>query len=132
MRAMPVTMDGREYRVLVVYNSLVRAFELLEGENAGEMLSGRYERDLIGSQYAYEMQIEPDPEHVGDYDDFYEAITAPQSTHSVTMPYGQSTITFAARIISGTDQFVGTVGGVKHWKALTVQFVPIQPQRSAT
>ena len=44
-----IVMDGKAYRVRVVYPSLSREFELLEGPNASTMLSGRNERDLLGT-----------------------------------------------------------------------------------
>ena len=128
--SMGITLDGRTYDVRIVYNTLVRAFELAEGENAGAMLSGRYERDLIGTGYSYQLAVEPNPLNRADYDAFYEAITVPTPTHTVVMPYGQSTIEFVARVISGQDVFGGTVGGKKLWRGLTVDFVANQPQRA--
>ena len=132
MGSMGITMDGRTYDVRVVYNTLVRAFELAEGENAGAMLSGRYERDLIGTGYSYQLAVEPNPLNRADYDAFYEAITAPTPTHTVTMPYGQTTITFTARVVRGQDVFGGTVGGKKLWRGLTVEFIANSPQRTVS
>lgn len=128
--SMGITLDGRTYDVRIVYNTLVRAFELAEGENAGAMLSGRYERDLIGTGYSYQLAVEPNPLNRADYDAFYEAITAPTPTHTVVMPYGQTTITFTARVASGQDVFGGTVGGKKLWRGLTVDFIANAPQRT--
>ena len=128
--SMGITMDGRTYDVRVVYNTLVRAFELAEGENAGAMLSGRYERDLIGTGYSYQLAVEPNPLNRADYDAFYEAITAPTPTHTITMPYGQTTITFSARVESGQDVFGGTVGGKKLWSGLVVNFISNAPYRT--
>ena len=89
-----VTMDGKSYRLRVRYNTMERAFELRSGDNEGYMLSGRHERDLLGTGYSYQFSVEPDPRHPEDYDAFYEAISAPVDSHEITMPYGQSTITF--------------------------------------
>lgn len=128
--SMGITLDGRTYDVRIVYNTLVRAFELAEGENAGAMLSGRYERDLIGTGYSYQLAVEPSPLNRADYDAFYEAITAPTPTHTVVMPYGQGTISFVARVVSGQDVFGGTVGGKKLWRGLTVDFIANAPYRT--
>ena len=49
-----ILMDGTTYKVRVVYNSLVRSFELRSGENEDYMISGRHERDLLGTGYAYQ------------------------------------------------------------------------------
>ena len=131
MAAMSLMMDGIEYHVRIVYNSLVRAFELLEGVNAGEMLSGRYERDLIGTRYTYEMAIEPDPQHLEDYDALYDALSDPISSHSITVPYGQTTLTYNAMIESGTDTYKGKLAGMHRWGGLTVIFKAISVQRES-
>ena len=128
---MGIRMDGIDYDVRVVYNTLVRSFELIEGENAATMLSGRYERDLIGTGYSFSMGIEPNPLNRAAYDAFYEAISAPTPTHTITVPYGQTTMTFSARVESGSDTFNGVTGGRKLWSGLVVNFIYISPQRGA-
>lgn len=127
--AQQLSMDGTTYRVRIVYDTLVRSFELLEGVNAGEMLSGRHERDLLGTGYTYQMQVEPDPRYPTDYDAFFEAISAPVDSHTIIMPYGQSTITYEAMVESGQDTYQGTVAGQTKWRGLTVQYRYIEPQR---
>lgn len=127
--AQQLNMDGTTYRVRIVYDTLVRSFELLEGVNAGEMLSGRHERDLLGTGYTYQMQVEPDPRYPTDYDAFFEAISAPVDSHTIIMPYGQTNITYEAMVESGQDTYRGIVGGRTKWRGLTVQYRYIKPQR---
>lgn len=127
--AQQLNMDGTTYRVRIVYDTLIRSFELLEGVNAGEMLSGRHERDLLGTGYTYQMQVEPDPRYPTDYDAFFEAISAPVDSHTINMPYGQTTITYEAMVESGQDTYRGIVGGRTKWRGLTVQYRYIEPQR---
>lgn len=127
--AQQLNMDGTTYRVRIVYDTLIRSFELLEGVNAGEMLSGRHERDLLGTGYTYQMQVEPDPRYPTDYDAFFEAISAPVDSHTIIMPYGQSTITYEAMVESGQDTYRGIVSGRTRWRGLTVQYRYIEPQR---
>ena len=127
--AQQLNMDGTTYRVRIVYDTLVRSFELLEGVNAGEMLSGRHERDLLGTGYTYQMQVEPDPLCPTDYDAFVDAISAPVDSHIIIMPYGQSTITYEAMVESGQDTYRGIVSGRTRWRGLTVQYRYIEPQR---
>lgn len=125
-----IVMDGVTYRLRVVYDSLIRAFELMEGVNAGEMISGRHERDLLGTGYTYQMQVEPDPRYPQDYDAFFHAISAPVDSHTIVMPYGQTTITYEAMIESGQDTYQGMVAGRARWRGLTVQYRYIEPQRT--
>ena len=132
MELMTILMDGVTYRVRVVYNTLVRAFELIEGPNAGEMLSGRHERDLIGTKYTYEMGVEPDPRYQSDYDAFFEALSNAVVSHTITVPNGQGTLTFAAMIESGSDTYRGKLGGQRRWGGLTVTFKAISVQKEPT
>ena len=128
---MRLTMDGRDFRVRIVYNTLARAFELIEGVNAGDMFSGRHERDLRGTGFTYEMAIEPDPDFPGDYDELFDALSEPVDSHVITVPYGQGTLTYAAEIVSGQDTYGGALSGVNQWGGLTVSFRYISPQKEA-
>lgn len=126
-----ITMDGKKYRVRLVYDTMLRSFSLESGGNEGYMLSRRHERDLIGTGYSYEMGVEPDKRWPEDYDAFWEAISAPVDSHEITLPYGQSTITFQAEVQSGEDRYQGRLAGKTRWSGLTVRYAPIEPQRQA-
>lgn len=126
-----VTVDGREYRVRVIYGSLRRSFAVVEGPNSGQAITAKYIRDIIGTGYSYTLDIEPDPRYPQDYDDFYEVITAPVESHSVIMPYGQDVLEFAAAVESGEDTLGPTLVGVTRWTGLSVTFTAIKPQREA-
>ena len=132
MELMTILMDGVTYRVRVVYNTLVRAFELIEGPNAGEMRSGRHERDLIGTKYTYEMGVEPDPRYQSDYDAFFEAISDPVDSHSITVPNRQGTLTYQAMIERGSDTYRGRLAGQRRWGGLVVTFKAISVQKEPT
>ena len=127
-----ILMDGTAYKVRVVYNSLVRSFELRSGENEDYMISGRHERELLGTGYAYQLAVEPDPAHPEAYDAFYEAISSPVPSHKITMPYGQGTLEFDAEILSGEDRLLGKLAGVNRWTGLVVDFQPLSLQRKPT
>lgn len=125
----PIIMDGITYRVRVVYDTMQRNFTLLSGANAGTMLSQREERDLIGTGFSYDMNIEPDPQYIEDYDAFYQAISAPVDTHTITLPYGQTTITYEAMIEGGTDTYRGKLGNKNMFHGLRITCRYIEPQR---
>ena len=129
---MQILMDGITYRLNVRYETLGRNFRLDEGQNAGKMLSGDYTRALMCTYYDYSMAVEPDPRYPADYDAFYEAISAPVSSHSITLPYGQSTITYEAMVSEGADLLRGKVANRTRWGGLQVQFTAKKPQRTPT
>ena len=125
-----ITVDGTAYNVRVTFDSMERNFEIVEGSNTGQAITKREIRDVIGTAYAYSMQIEPDPAHQDDYDSFYQKITEPVEYHTVILPYGQTGITFQARIISGGDKYKGKIAGKHRWGNMSVEFLPMQPQRT--
>ena len=127
---MKIVMDGMTYDLRVQYETIGRSFRLEDGENAGKMISGLYERDLVGTYYDYSMSVEPEPGSEADYDVFYEAISAPVQSHSITMPYGQGTMTFDAMVYKGTDLYRGMVAGQRKWAGLQVTFSAKGPQRT--
>ena len=129
---MTIVMDGVTYRLRVRYETLGRNFHLDDGENADYMLSGLYQRDLLGTYYDYTMEVEPDPRYPEDYDSFFDAISAPVPSHTLTLPYGQSTMTFQAMVTEGSDLYRGQVAGRRRWGGLQVQFTAQKPQREPT
>ena len=81
-----IDMDGIHYNVRCKFDTLDRSFRLVEGVNAGDMLSGRHERDLTGTYYDYSLYVEPEPKDRAAYDSFYQAISAPINSHMGRAP----------------------------------------------
>lgn len=129
---MQIVMDGVTYRLRVRYETLGRSFRIEDGDNAGNMLSGLYKRDLMGTYYDYAMEVEPDPAAPQDYDSFFDAISAPVPNHSITLPYGQTTITYDAMVTEGSDLYRGRLAGRERWGGLQVQFTAQKPQKEPT
>ena len=130
MAAMTIVMDSTTYHLAVQFGSMSRSFSFIEGQNTGMALSGRTILDTIGTNYAYSMDVEPLRGYPNEYDSFFQAISSPSRIHSVTLPYGQTTISFDCYILGGSDKLKDRRGSTWVWGGLTVQFVPIQPQRS--
>lgn len=126
----PVVMDGITYRVRIKADPpLEESFEILEGENSLTLLSGEESPDILGTCYDHTLSVEPDPQYHGDYDSFFQAISAPVACHTITMPQGQGTITYRARVTAGSHQSRGVMRGVRRWSGLQVQFRALAPQR---
>lgn len=123
-----ITIDNVVYDVFSRLESLNRSFSFLEGENAGRALSGTEILDTIGTMYGYSLVIEPNLTNVSDYHALYEVLSSPDRVHDVTMPYGDSTISFRAKINSGSDVLNGRH---KVWRHLNISITPIAPQRES-
>lgn len=126
----PFTVDGIAYNVVVPQGGLTRSFEVLDGQNAGRLLSGRMVRDIIGTYYNYELQIETLSANPEEYDKLYQVLSAPTEAHTVTFPYGQDTLTFRAYVSSGSDTLRQIHKGRNYWEGLTVKFIAEAPQRA--
>lgn len=124
-----ITMDGKTYRVRILYPTVEETATLKNGPNAGEMLSGRQERDLVGTYYDHTLSVGPDPRYPQDYDQFFDDITAPVPSHSITMPHGQGTVTYEAMVSSARHTAAGVIAGVRRWRGLQVSFEGIRPAR---
>ncbi len=121
------SIDGTEYPNIHVV-SLKRSFSVLDGDNAGRLMSGEMSRDVIGTYYNYSVEIDPSGAAPETYDALYEVISAPQDSHLIIVPYGQTTLAFNAYVSNGEDALL-FVGGKNRWGNLTFNFVAMAPNR---
>lgn len=124
----PLKVDGVEYPGIHV-SSLKRSFSVLDGENAGRVMTYDMVRDVGGTFYNYSMTIDPDLSDLAEYDAFYEVISAPVDSHMIEVPYAQGTLVFKAYVSNGEDELL--LGHVQYneWVNLSVNFVAMSPQR---
>lgn len=123
-----LSLDGKEYPNLHVV-SLKRSFSVLDGDNAGRVMTGAMTRDIIGTYYNYSMEIDPVSSDLSEYDEFYEAISAPVDSHVLTVPYAQGTATFDAYVANGEDELASKYGSRNEWQNLTINFIAMKPKR---
>lgn len=125
---MRFTLDGTQYNVFVT--SLKRNADIKDGKNSATTLSGRFRRDVVGTFYSYEMEIGTNQTDPAEYDRLYEIFTAPKNEpHTITLPYGQSTLTFTAYITDVSDEMSLKNNRRTVWTGLTVRFEAEKPQR---
>lgn len=129
MLSYPITLDGVTYSTLHVMK-LTRNFSVLDGPNAGRMMDGSMTRDIIGTFYNYSVEIDPDAASRSDYDSFYEAISAPVDSHTLVVPYAQSTLTFQAYVTNGQDELTVMEPMANRWENLSFNFIAMAPQRT--
>lgn len=123
-----VTIDGVGYDVSV--KELKRSASILDGENAGRSKSGRMRRDIIGTYYNYTLTLNTKSLGQSEYDNLYQVLTAPEDSYIVSLPYGQTTLTFEAYISGTTDSLVSSRGGTNTWGELQVTFTAMAPART--
>jgi hypothetical protein len=120
------SLDGVEFNVDVI--KLDRSFAVTDTDNSGRTLDGGMHRDIIGTYYNYSMALETKSLDLASYDQLYEMLSAPITSHTLIVPYGQENLEFQAYVTSGADGLKKR--GVKNlWSGLTVSFIAMVPQR---
>ena len=123
-------LDGREYNVNVI--ELKRKFAVTDTENSGRTTDYVMHRDIIGTFYNYSMKVTPNGLDMVSYNQFYDAISNPSFTsHDITVPYGNETMTFKAYITQGEDDLI-IRNGKNLWglaEGLSINFIAMEPQR---
>ena len=122
-----VTIDGTPFDVGVEY--IKRQPRIEDGPNAGNSKRGDWIRDVYGTYYDYILAFDTSAGlSRADYDTLYSILTAPVEFHTLVVPYGQSTLSFAAGITGAEDNVIlmddGTV-----WGNLSITFRAKSPQR---
>ena len=125
-----VTIDGASFDVGVEY--IKRQARIEDGPNAGNSKRGDWIRDVYGTYYDYILAFATSAGlSRADYDTLYSILTAPVEFHTLVVPYGQSTLSFAAGITGAEDNVIlmddGTV-----WGNLSITFRAKSPQRVAS
>lgn len=119
-------IDGKTYNVEIA--SLTRKFSVLDSDKSSRSVAGDMRRSIIGTYYNYTMQINADSLSRAEYDELYEILSAPQESHTVVLPYGQTTISQKMYVTGGDDSLnVDDAGNV--WSGMSIDFVAMSAKR---
>ena len=121
-----ITIDGIGYKIGIIK---VTRKATINYENHGTTLDGIEHADPLGTYYDYEVTINTLALNVAEYDSLYEVLTAPVEYHFVTLPYGQESISFRARIKLSSDNINANYKNFRSWTGLKITFEAIEPQR---
>lgn len=122
-----VTIDSQTFSVGV--SKISRKAEIPDGPNEGTAKDYTWIRDVLGTAYSYTIYFDvANGLSPTDYDTLYYLLTEPVEFHTLTVPFGQSTITFSAGITSVSDNIILMDDG-NIWGDLSVTFKPQSPQR---
>jgi len=121
-----ITIDNEEFDVGI---TKITRKASLNSINLGTTLNGTKHYEIKGTYYDYEVSFNVKAMNLQDYDTLYELITAPVEYHIVTLPYGQSTITFKAKTSISNDSLVFNYASMRKWGGFTVTFEALELQR---
>lgn len=120
-------MDGVSYIGLFV-TKLTRTCSILDGDNAGRMLSGPMVRDIIGSFFSYEMEIDVQNCAEAVYDRFYEQVTRTNvDSHLCRFAYGQRYLKQQMYVAEVEDTLLRCDDSGNHWGEMKIKFVAMKP-----
>lgn len=127
-------LDGKEYSADIVFlpeQGIERKFNILDGDNAGRLQEkGRMYRDIIGTFFTYTIKIDTNRLSPQEYDELFETVSNPAvDSHTLVVPYGQTTLTFEAYITSGSDKLARRQNGINYWEGLSLDFVSMEAIR---
>lgn len=123
-----IIIDGTTFNVGIVKITRKASQRI---DNLGTTMDLRKHYDIRGTYYDYDVEFATKLVSIADYDNLYEALTTPQESHEVTLPYGQGTITFEARVSVASDVLIQSFTTFKKWGSIRVTFEALTPQKEA-
>lgn len=123
-----LTVDGREYRVHIIYPSLVETATLEEDNTGGVAQDGTLITALLGTRLGYELDVEPNADYPLDFDALYDTLKMPVPSHKVVMPDGQGTLELEVKVKAVKRTYYGQSAGYHRWKHLHLSYTPVSLQ----
>ena len=121
-----------------MFAQLKRKAEVRDTELTGMMLDGNLHRDILGTYFTYALDIVIAPGSViapggmSAYDTLYEAMTTASASHTITVPYNQTTVTLTAYIQTVEDELYQDSASGATWHRLHVEFTSVGPVKVPT
>lgn len=128
MSLMNMTIDGDTFDVGIIKVTRKPRKETL---TLGTTLDGTIHRAGVGTYFDYEVEIATKRCNVDEYDRLYEVLTDPVAEHSVTLPYGQETITIKADIDISDDSVISDYNTFRRWSSLKITFQSLEMSKVA-
>ena len=119
-------INGKPFDVTVAISDVEENFNVLDGDNAGRVMSGRMVRDIIGTYIGHKITFFNGKGNT-DFDALWDYLIAHSVDDYVTLEAadGQSSISYQAYYTSGTRKLQSAADGVNRWDELEVNFIPM-------
>jgi hypothetical protein len=125
-----IKLNGIEFDAEVAISSYNRSFNVLDGKNAGRVLTGRMIRDVIGTYIGHKIKVFRRGNNYKGLDDFWDYLVQHSVDGSVMLEAadGQKTISYEAYYTSGTQDIERVDGDTNYWGEIEVNFIPMEAQ----
>jgi hypothetical protein len=122
-------INNQPFDVTVAISGIEESFNVLDGENAGRVLSGKMVRDIIGTYIGHKVTFFNGKSR-SDFDALWDYLIAHSVDDSVLLEAadGQSSISYQAYYTSGTRTLRTAADGVNQWDEIEINFIPMDSQ----
>ena len=125
-----IKLNGIEFDADVAISKYNRNFNVLDGENAGRVMTGRMVRDIIGTYIGHKLTVFRRGDNYQGLDAFWDYLVEHSVDDSVMLGAadGQSTISYEAYYTSASQDIENVESGVNYWGEIEINFIPMDAQ----
>lgn len=123
-----VKINGILFDVGVAISSYEENFNVLDGDNAGRVMTGRMVRDIIGTYLGHKVTFFNINNEA--FDALWDYLVEHSVDDSVTLEAvdGQKQLSYEAYYTSGTRKIRTVEDSVNYWDELEINFIPMDAQ----
>ena len=125
-----IKINGITFDADVAISKYTRYFNVLDGENAGRVMTGRMVRDIIGTYIGHKIKVFRRGSNYAGLDEFWDYLVEHSVDDSVMLEAadGQTTISYEAYYTTATQDIEAVSEGVNYWGEIEINFVPMEAQ----
>ncbi len=125
-----IKINGITFDADVAISKYTRYFNVLDGENAGRVMTGRMVRDVLGSYLGHKITVFRRGDNYKGLDDFWDYLFAHSVDDSVMLEAadGQTSIAYEAYYTSASQDVEKVENSVNYWGEIEVNFIPMDAQ----
>lgn len=122
-------INGQSFDVAVAISDIEETFNVLDGSNAGRVMSGRMIRDVIGTYIGHKITFFNGKSNA-DFDALWDYLIAHSVDDYVNLEAadGQTSLSYQAYYTSGTRSLRSAADGTNVWDEIEINFVPMDAQ----
>ena len=123
------SIDGLEWHYPV---DVSREADIRSTDLSGELMNGVYYNDVKGTYFNYTVKMVVPLNNRDSITQYYDALTAPVSSHTFVLPYNQQTVTLLGRVENVSDVYVRLPNGGTYWRGLQFTILASSPTKEVT
>lgn len=125
-----IKLNGRSFDADVAISKYNRNFNVLDGDNAGRVMTGRMVRDIIGTYIGHKITVFRRGDNYAGLDELWDYLVVHSVDDSITLEAadGQTTISYEAYYTSASQDIEQVIDGVNYWGEIEINFIPMEAQ----